>query len=179
MVTVAFAGCTNEEDLGGRSAGSDGAAPSGDGSSPGSDPDASTASDSGAKDSARTDFFGRTAAGESCNPAEYPPATTSCAIAGQYTVTESWCQGGVCGAAPPSADAYQWLANVTVTGTEVRLTNGTNRLLRCQLETACDCRSSSGDLTRFTSSGFVSLGKTACPGSPDAMLYSRDVGVKL
>ena len=178
--TLAVAACTNDEDLGGRSASSDGGIPTGYGSNPANDPDASRSSpDSGSKDSGAMNLFGKTTAGESCNPGDYPPAPASCAIEGSYAVTESWCQGGACGAAPPSADNYQWVAAVTVNGTEVKLTNGKDRLLKCQLKASCDCFRSSGSLIRFLGDGFVSLGQTECPGSAGVTLFSRDVGVKL
>lgn len=180
LATVAFAGCTNEEDLGGRSAASDGGTPSGDGSNPINDPDASTSSpDSGNKDSGAANLFGETAAGESCSPADYPPAPATCAIEGQYIVTENDCLGGACASGPTGVDGYQWVANVTVTGTEVKLTNGTDRLFHCQLKTSCDCRDSNGELLRFSNSGFVGLGRSDCPGSFGYKLYYMQVGVKL
>jgi hypothetical protein len=178
---VAFAGCTNEEDLGARSKATDGG--SSDGSTPATLSDASTPSpDAGEAPPifVHTEF-GTTAAGESCSPSDYPPAAASCAIAGLYTVTESWCHGGACGATAPTPDVYQWVANVTVSGTEVKLTNGTNRLFHCQLSTACDCVVSNGSLIRFSGDAFVSVEEGAdCPGGSSGIgQYIRSVGAKL
>lgn len=171
---VLVVGCTNEEDLGGRegdAGATDGetSAPTGEAASP-RPPDEAGGPEGGG--------FGTTAIGESCDPADYPPAPESCRIPGLYDVVESWCAGGVCGSAAPSSDAYRWVAEVTVQGTEVTLTNGRDRLLRCKLDGACDCVRSSGSLIRFIPTGFVGLGKSDCPGSPGVTLYSRDVGKK-
>ncbi|MBX3218509.1 MAG: hypothetical protein KF850_41265 [Labilithrix sp.] len=175
LVTLAFVGCTNEEDLGGRAAEDGGAS---NGNSDGPDGSTPSTNADGGKDSGGSNLFGTTKAGESCDPADYPPAPASCTIEGRYTVTESWCQDGACGAAPPSTDNYQWVAEVTVDGTEVRLTNGVDRLLKCQLDSACDCRRSGGSLIRFLADGFVATGEADCPGTPGGTLYSRDVGVR-
>jgi hypothetical protein len=186
LLVFAFAAtavaCTNEEDLGGRSGDGGAAAPSNEPSSTQDAGDASlpTLQDSGGKDSSTPNPFGATPAGDSCSPADFPPAQASCSIAGQYVVTETWCKDGTCSTDPPAgSDNYQWVANVTVSGSQVKLTDGSSRLLLCQLSTACDCYSESGLLTRFSGTGFVAIGKSDCPNTPGVTLYYRYVGVNL
>lgn len=171
LATVAFAGCTNEEDLGGRSAALDGGAED----RPAADAGNNATSEAGvARDAGEDDTFGKTNAGESCDPSKfYPPATTTCSIPGAYAVSEDDCTGGTCG---PLTDTYRWQAAVTVSGTEVTLTNGTDRRYSCQLTTACDCLTKGGRLIRFTSTGFFELGKADC-GSGESHYVAK--GTKL
>lgn len=169
--------CTNEEDLGDRSAAAgDAGTATGDGSDTPRDNDGPDGSpESGAPDSGG-DSFGKTAAGESCNPSSFPAAGGSCSIPGAYTINEVGCTGGACGSVP--APDYQWTGAITVTGTEVKITNGSNRLLKCQLTTACDCVSSGGSLYRFTSTGFLSAGKDDCVADPGITHYYLVKGTK-
>ncbi|MFO0675035.1 MAG: hypothetical protein U0169_00735 [Polyangiaceae bacterium] len=102
----------------------------------------------------------RTAAGESCLKADVPAAGTVCPIVGTYDVTEYRCTSSdpAC-PSPATSTPFTWTATVTNDAGSVKLTNGTDRLLRCTVQTGCTCTTSSGDVEyRFSATGFVVVG---------------------
>lgn len=138
----------------------------GDGGADASGKDATTAPPSTTKD------------GVSCANADLPPAASACSIPGSYTVTESMCSStnATCMDPQTSMD-FVWTADVTLTGTTVKLTNGTNRLMHCVLTPPCTCVDSSGDMYHFTATGFASVGRSSCQGSATQPYLTT--GVKL
>ncbi len=105
----------------------------------------------------------KTKTGASCNVEEYN-TPTDCNIPGTYTVTENACSS------PDStctdyqsveAGPYPWTATVTVTGDEIKLTNGTNRLIKCKLTDKCGCFGI-GRVFGFTNTGFVGFLTNMC-----------------
>ena len=132
--------------------------PGGDAGGGGPDP----ATDGGGDAKASTS---RTSLGESCEKADLPTASSSCAVPGTYEVTESLCSSPN----PACTDVtttspFTWTAAVTVIGSSVKLTNGTDRLEKCTLTSPCTCTSTGGFEIRFTQTGFVGLGASSCQG---------------
>lgn len=68
-------------------------------------------------------------------------------IAGTYAVTEQY------SASCASTTAMTDTRTVTVTGADVKVTNGTTYLVKCTLS-GCDCSDSSGTVLTFTATGF-------------------------
>ncbi|MEO6420138.1 MAG: hypothetical protein ABIP39_12050 [Polyangiaceae bacterium] len=119
----------------------------------------------------------KTKSGASCESADLPPAGSACTIPGTYVVTESLCSSTDATCMDPAGTTdYVWTANVTLTGTTVKLTNGTDRLLHCELTPPCTCLSSSGKPYHFTETGFTTIGGSQCAGT--ATQGELDVGVK-
>ena len=133
--------------------------------------------DAGMRSDSATTGSSKTKAGQSCEKADLPPAGNACSIPGVYTVTESMCSSTdpTCMDVQTTPD-YVWTANVTISGTTVKLTNGTNRLMHCVLTPPCTCVSTSGDLFNFTSTGFAATGKSQCQGT--AVQNQLTTGVK-
>ncbi len=145
-----------------------------------SDAAASEAGEGGGGDAGQVDASARpskTKGGESCATADLPPAASTCSIPGTYTVTEN-----LCGSTDPTctdiqtATPYTWTAEVSVTGTTVKLTNHVDRLLQCTLSSACTCLDSGYEL-HFTSTGFVAVDGFACRGGT-GFQRELDHGVK-
>lgn len=171
VLCAASVACGSTIDVGGKS---DGAA----GADTGAGTDGATSVyDSGSSDAAGDapeTFSSKTKKGVSCAVADLPPAASACSIPGSYEVTES-----LCSSPDPTCrdlEDYVWTANVTLTGTEVELTNGTDRLLSCELAPPCSCVGKSGDVFHFTSAGFATIGTSHCQGS--ATQNQLVVGVK-
>lgn len=117
----------------------------------------------------------KTSSGQVCVEGAIAAAATTCSIPGTYQVTESLCSSDDAACQPNTTAPYTWTATVTVTGQEVKLTNGTDRLLRCDLSGPCTC--AKGDsLYHFTATGFEALGRSGCVGSGRQVRF--DVGVK-
>ncbi len=154
---------------------SDGGAAS-DGAKSGLD-DSAGGTDAGHTDAVTTGSS-KTKGGVSCEKADLPAAGSACSIPGTYDVTESLCSStdATCMDVQTATD-YQWTAVVTLTGTTVKLTNGTDRLLHCELSPPCTCVSAGGNVYHFTSTGFASTGKSQCAGS--AIQNELSTGVKL
>ncbi len=140
------------------------------------DPDSGTDGGSTGMDGA-TGFSSKTQGGQSCAVADLPPAASTCSIPGTYVVTESLCTSpdSTC-MNPATTTDFVWTANVTLTGTTVKLTNGTDRLLHCTLTPPCTCVGSGGDVFHFTATGFTTINGSQCAGT--ATQPELDVGVK-
>lgn len=119
--------------------------------------------DAGFTDDGATTGSSKTKGGVSCEKADLPPAASACTIPGTYDVTESLCSStnAMCMDVQTALD-YRWTAVVTLTGTTVKLTNGTDRLMHCELTPPCTCVSTGGNVYHFTNTGFVSTGKSSC-----------------
>ena len=122
--------------------------------------------DAGMRTDAATTGSSKTKAGQSCEKADLPPAGSACSIPGVYTVTESMCSSTdpTCMDVQTTPD-FVWTADVTISGTTVKLTNHTNRLMHCVLTPPCTCVATGGDLYNFTSTGFAATGKSQCQGT--------------
>ena len=175
---VPILACTNDKDLGGRDRSPDG------GNEPGLDADDDADDDGGAGtsdtgaassvDAGGADPFGKTSAGESCNPSTFPAATTSCSIPGFYVITEADCSNTACG---DPLEIYQWMGSVTLTGTRVKITDGDARLMTCTLSTNCDCLSDS-TLYRFGESGFIATQRSTCRDPDGGQFYYLTKGIR-
>jgi hypothetical protein len=121
----------------------------------------------------------KTLAGRSCSWASVPAATTTCAIPGTYQVTESGCTSSLaeCRDRDIFNPPYQWTATVTVSGTEVKLTNSNDRLIRCNLTAACECEKGRSKF-RFFRDGFVELGHETCQQDQTKERLALKIGVK-
>ncbi len=71
-------------------------------------------------------------------------------IAGGYAIDEKF--DGTCPSTTPITNS----ASVTVTGTDVKITNGTNFSNSCTLS-GCDCSTKSGKVYKFTATGFTAV----------------------
>lgn len=133
-------------------------------------------SGAGGMDGATT-FSSKTQSGQSCAVADLPPAASACSIPGSYVVTESLCTSPNATCMDPATTTdFVWTADVTLTGTTVKLTNGSNRLLHCELSPPCTCVGSGGDVFHFTATGFTTINGSQCQGT--ATQPELDVGVK-
>lgn len=108
-------------------------------------------------------FSPTTPGGESCDSNAFPAAATTCTIPGQYQVTEETCTSNNPSCTAKPGATYVWTAQVTVSGLEVKMTDGNTRLVRYALDGECSGKSSSGRTLRFLPNGsFVAEYGSSC-----------------